>query len=465
MKKLSYLFLIVLFCVSCRININKNNKPTKFTVSYETEYGVCPETFTVNENTILSSDQLQELNEYGYVFRGWFLDEVKIEPDVYIVKDNITLKAKWDYGYVISVEEFHNIAPELKEFNKINNGKETVYIYITDEDPDMKKLGDAILLASGEVAESYIYLDLSKCIMLEIVNEGVFTGYGTRKDIYKDYYDENWHYYDWEYYYYKGEIFTCDRSCVQTIIFPESLKKLGDRAFYASVNIKEIYLPSSIIEYGEGVFEACLCKAKIVLPENMEEIPRGTFAAYGLCYGLAELVWPKNVKTIGPYAFCNCYTYPDIEEIHIPDGVTTIKEYAYALSYFPKIIYLPASLEHIGYSAFANSKNLKKVIFPSSTDSLQIESGAFADCENLECFDFSELLKDGEEWTYEVNIPLPGLDKSEKISGVITNELLRPFEYNFLDFVCSEVKKNDYVFIDELLKKEMVEGGISLTKL
>lgn len=77
--------------VSCIHEADVHN----YTVSYVTEYGEAPQTFTVEENTVLTKEQLPKLNRSGYFFAGWYDGEKKVIADKYRVTHDVVLIAKW----------------------------------------------------------------------------------------------------------------------------------------------------------------------------------------------------------------------------------------------------------------------------------------------------------------------------------------------------------------------------------
>ena len=94
MKKLGIFIGKIFLCgliLSCSVEVINEEK---YTVSYESEYGTVPESFEVAEKTVLAKEQLPVLEEKGYTFAGWYIEETKIEVG-YIVLNNITLTAKW----------------------------------------------------------------------------------------------------------------------------------------------------------------------------------------------------------------------------------------------------------------------------------------------------------------------------------------------------------------------------------
>lgn len=64
-------------------------------VSYYSDFGTAPDTIEVQKNEYLTKEQLPDLQYEGYTFLGWYIGDLKIEPDSYQVVKDITLNAKW----------------------------------------------------------------------------------------------------------------------------------------------------------------------------------------------------------------------------------------------------------------------------------------------------------------------------------------------------------------------------------
>ena len=83
----------------------KWNTKALYKVSYTTEYGTTPSTITVEENSILTDNQLPKLSYYdGYTFNGWYDDNTEALPKKYMVTKNVTLTAKWDVPKAIPLK-------------------------------------------------------------------------------------------------------------------------------------------------------------------------------------------------------------------------------------------------------------------------------------------------------------------------------------------------------------------------
>lgn len=68
-----------------------------YTVSYQTEKAIdsVPKTIRVLEDIVLSTGQLPELKETGWIFDGWYDGETKAISGEYVITKDVTLVAKW----------------------------------------------------------------------------------------------------------------------------------------------------------------------------------------------------------------------------------------------------------------------------------------------------------------------------------------------------------------------------------
>ncbi len=73
-----------------------NTNPVYYTITYETELGIAPQSMMVLANTILSQIHLPQLNVEGNSFVGWFYENTKIDVGEYIITKDMTLTAKWN---------------------------------------------------------------------------------------------------------------------------------------------------------------------------------------------------------------------------------------------------------------------------------------------------------------------------------------------------------------------------------
>ena len=129
------------------------------------------------------------------------------------------------------------------------------------------------------------------------------------------------------------------------VIFPDTLKHIGDFAFDDCNVLKKVILPDSLESMGIYTFDGCNAIDEIRLSENLEVIPRGAFRNAKI----SALQIPQDVTEISDEAFSGC---KNLTEITIPEGI-----------------------EIIGYSAFSRCDNLAKITLPESLEDLG--NGAF----------------------------------------------------------------------------------------
>ena len=210
-----------------------------------------------------------------------------------------------------------------------------------------------------------------------------------------------------------------DFTALEKAILPETLQKIGDRAFYKS-SLKSIVIPNSVTEMGNQAFSAYRDLVDTNPNYKLESVVIGsglkvidalcffcqknlksvTFAegsilekifvqAFYNCKSLETIKLPESLKEIHKEAFYNC----GLTEISIPDNVVKLQEScfsncnkvtkitiskdsklesigtrAFYFAYAPssRTIELPASLKEAGADAFKchdNNSNEDKRIY------------------------------------------------------------------------------------------------------
>ena len=107
---------------------------------------------------------------------------------------------------------------------------------------------------------------------------------------------------------------------IESVEFPDSVKKIGDSAFEDCKNLKDVKMPDSIEEIGNRAFKGCKDLEKIKLPENLKEIG---FYAFAECHALENVQMKENIDFIGIHAFQGCEKLSGIE---MPEGFEDMKE-------------------------------------------------------------------------------------------------------------------------------------------
>ena len=98
---------------------------------------------------------------------------------------------------------------------------------------------------------------------------------------------------------------------INSIKWPNSLKRIEEKAFYQSELIAEnIVLPNSLSYIGKWAFRDCKnFTGEIVLPENLDTIDECAF--YG-CVNIEKIVIPNGLTTLGKSAFSGCKSLTDV---------------------------------------------------------------------------------------------------------------------------------------------------------
>jgi hypothetical protein len=104
-------------------------------------------------------------------------------------------------------------------------------------------------------------------------------------------------------------------TAITTLVIPEGVTKLGERAFGTSLT--SITLPSTLIEIGRRAFFATQLKT-IVIPDSVTTI--GNMAFHG-CTELTSVTLGAGIKSIGEYAFRECES---LTTFAIPDSVEKV---------------------------------------------------------------------------------------------------------------------------------------------
>lgn len=158
------------------------------------------------------------------------------------------------------------------------------------------------------------------------------------------------------------------RSRLETIALPDSLEKIGDRAFLDCTELKEISFGPKVAAIGLWSFNNCTALKRVNLAMCSAIIHGG--GAFAFCPAIEEYtVSPGNTafKTIdGALLSANgrrLVAVPAAKKFFvIPDGVETIGDYAFCNSSVAELA-IPESVKEIGTGAFSHCKALRKISF------------------------------------------------------------------------------------------------------
>lgn len=189
----------------------------------------------------------------------------------------------------------------------------------------------------------------------------------------------------------EGAFYKC--SSLSSVTFPESLSEIGVRAFSGCEGLAEVNMASGIVTIKESAFSRCTGLKKIVLGENVRYIERFAFSG---CTNLKEILLNHNLEMVGDAAFedtaATSITLPKsvtylaldamgntpfswrLEEIIFEEGTTIVNGAAARGKLQLTRVVLPESVTHISSGSFHGCKKLSSVSLPENIECIEIDA-------------------------------------------------------------------------------------------
>ncbi|MBR4183072.1 MAG: leucine-rich repeat domain-containing protein, partial [Lachnospiraceae bacterium] len=141
---------------------------------------------------------------------------------------------------------------------------------------------------------------------------------------------------------------------ISSINIPDSVKEIGERAFYSCGSLNSVEMGSGVEKIGEGTFLDCVALTRFTIGDNVSEIGKNAFSG---CTGLGEVVFNSKLETIGEGAFNGC---TNLDKVEFKKG-----------------------LKNIGKNAFTDCRKLSEIVMPSTVAAVSgdlIDESPFYDC-------------------------------------------------------------------------------------
>lgn len=147
----------------------------------------------------------------------------------------------------------------------------------------------------------------------------------------------------------------------------EGITKISGYTFFEFRNMTSLELPDTLREIGNSAFWDTPKLKKVRLPASLEVMGKGAFK----CSGLREVRIPGGVKKISQDAFFFC---EHLKKVILEEGVEETDPHPFWGSSSLSVVKLPRSLRRIGPSSFLDT-GLRKVTIPENVE--EIGAGAF----------------------------------------------------------------------------------------
>ena len=158
---------------------------------------------------------------------------------------------------------------------------------------------------------------------------------------------------------------------VDGILFSKDMSKI---VAYPGGMGDEYVIPNSVTEICGGAFMGCINLTSITIPDSVTKIDS---SAFGYCEYLENIIIPDSVTQIGKYAFSNC---TELKNVTIPNNLEQIEEGVFSKSGL-KNVKIPDSVTTIYQYAFEYCDNLKNVIIGNNVTAIEFK--AFEGCDKL----------------------------------------------------------------------------------
>lgn len=117
------------------------------------------------------------------------------------------------------------------------------------------------------------------------------------------------------------------RQFIETIILPDTVKEIGNNAFYNQIYLAKMVIPEGVTRIEKTTFKNCsrlnINVFGLVLPNTIEYIGEEAFSG---CTGITKLIFNEGLKEISAFAFSNCN---NLNEIHFPNSLETLDSDAF----------------------------------------------------------------------------------------------------------------------------------------
>lgn len=142
------------------------------------------------------------------------------------------------------------------------------------------------------------------------------------------------------------------RTSIKSIVIEEGITGIGRYCFYYA-NAESVSFPSTLIKIGNRAFSHCSAITSLELPEGLETLEPYVFEN---CTGITSLVLPSSLVTIGAYVFCACSSLTTLSFSSM-SCQAQLGNYAFADCSLLQNAVIPSEVTFADYSPLGFSRN------------------------------------------------------------------------------------------------------------
>ena len=195
-----------------------------------------------------------------------------------------------------------------------------------------------------------------------------------------------------------------DRKTIVSIELDNNITYIGNYAFYAcnKVTDENIVLPEKLEEIGEGAFKNCSIKS-VDIPSMVTNVGKEAFAGSGL----NQVSLPSNLQSLSERMFADSH---NLRKVIFSEGLREIGNSAFYCCFELNSVVIPEGVTSIGnqafgwcgpyktYGAYYSCRNFKEVTLPSTLTT--IGSSAFVCCHALQSINIPKNITEIKDSTF-----------------------------------------------------------------
>lgn len=146
------------------------------------------------------------------------------------------------------------------------------------------------------------------------------------------------------------------------LIIPSGLTSIGEYAFSRCYSFEKLSIPNSVVKIGKRAFDGCAFSGDLIIPNQLKQIEEGVF--FG-CFGFKHLIIPECITSIGKYAFSECSGFNG--DLILPKNITYIGDGAFyncPFQQFKVKAHVPLNISYNGNSDAIFSSYRKMLLVP-----------------------------------------------------------------------------------------------------